>query len=110
MPNSFGCGITIPLPKPSTKGTLNKVDDYRCITILPIISKLFEFTLQKCITLYLGSSISQFGFKKGHSCAHALFSARKIIEAFSLNGSTVNVCSLDISEAFDNVNHIKLFE
>jgi len=101
--NSFGCGITIPLPKPSTKGTLNEVDDYRGITILPIISKLFEFTLQRCMAPHLGSSISQFGYKKGHSCAHAIF------ETFSLNGSTVNVCSLDICKAFDNVNHIKLF-
>jgi len=69
VPNAFGCGITVPLPKSSSKGHSSKVADYRGITILPIISKLFEFTLQKCLSPFLNSSIVQFGFKMGQSCA-----------------------------------------
>ena len=32
------------------------------------------------------------------------------MEYFVRNGSTVNVALLDISKAFDNVHHIKLFQ
>jgi len=45
----------------------------------------------------------------GHSCAQAVFSARKIVENFTKHGSTVNLCSRDISKAFDVVNHKKLY-
>jgi len=47
VPNAFGCGSTAPLLKSSSKGHSSKVADYRGITILPIILKLFEFTIQK---------------------------------------------------------------
>ena len=109
VPGAFGCGITVPLPKATSKRTHSSLDDYRGITILPIISKLFEFTLLKCLTPFLCTSNSQFGFKKGHSCAHAIFSARKITEYFTSQNSTVNLCSLDISKAFDRLSHYHLF-
>jgi len=109
VPNAFGSGNTVPLPKASSKGHSSKVADYRGITILLIISKLFEFTMQKCLSPFLTSSIVQFGFKKGHSCTQAVFFARKIVENFTRHASTVNVCFLDISKAFDVVNYIKLY-
>jgi len=109
VPSASGRGITVHLPKASCKGSPKNVDDYRGITILPTISKLVERTIEKCLLPYLYTSTSQFGFKKGHSCAQAVFSARKIIDLFSHHGSTVNICSLDISKAFDRVNHVKLF-
>jgi hypothetical protein len=109
VPDAFGCGITVPLPKSSSGGVPSSVNEYRGITLLPVVSKLFECTLLKCMTPYLNSSSSQFGFKKGHSCSHAVFSVRKIVDMFSLLGSTVNICSVDISKAFDNLSHIKLF-
>ena len=58
---------------------------------------------------YLGTSERQFGFKKGVSCSHAIFSVRKITEYFVKNGSTVNLCSLDLTKAFDRMNHGILF-
>jgi len=56
VPDAFSCGITVPLPKVSAKGTANKSDDYRGINILPIISKLFELKLQKCLEPFLKGS------------------------------------------------------
>jgi hypothetical protein len=53
---------------------------------------------------YLNSSNRQFGFKKELSCSHAIFSVRKTIEYFIENHSTVNMCCLDISKAFDKIN------
>jgi len=34
---------------------------------------------------------------------------RNVIEHYVNNGSTVNVCSLDLSKAFDRMNHYALF-
>ena len=58
---------------------------------------------------YLHSSRHQFGFKKGVSCSHAIFTLRKTIDYVTNNNSTVNICALDISKAFDSLNNSKLF-
>jgi len=41
---------------------------------------------------------------------HALFVLSQVVDYFSTHGSTVYMASLDASEAFDRVNHIKLFK
>ena len=63
VPDDFGVGITTPIPK--FKGNKKDVtaDDYRGITICPIISEIFQY----CIVNHLGhikTSERQFGFKK----------------------------------------------
>jgi len=52
---------------------------------------------------------NQFGFKKGIGCTHAINSCRNIVDHFVNSGSTVNICALDLSKAFDKVNHHALF-
>ena len=52
----------------------------------------------------------QFGFKKGRGCTEALFLFRNTIEHFNSRGSTVFAAALDISKAFDRVDHSKLFK
>ena len=54
---------------------------------------------------YLLSSDLQHGFKKNSSCSSAIYTVRSVIEYFTKHGSTVNVCLLDMSKAFDKVNH-----
>ena len=76
---------------------------------MPIVSKVFEIILAKYLDLFLTTSNSQFGFKKGHCCSHAIYSVRKTVDYFNALNSTVNLCTIDISKAFDKVNHIKLF-
>jgi len=44
FPNSFGSGVSIPLVKDKTD-SLNNMDNYRGITLSPIISELFEMTV-----------------------------------------------------------------
>jgi hypothetical protein len=48
------------------------------------------------------------GSKKNLSCRHVIYSVRNVIEKFVSNGSTVNVCALDLSKAFDRMNHYAL--
>ena len=72
VPNSFGCGVSIPLIKDKT-GNLNDVNNYRGITLSPVISKLFEMcVLEICNDIFTTDSL-QFGFKTGTICADAIF-------------------------------------
>jgi len=44
VPDNFGNGIIIPLLKDKT-GDINSLDNYRAITLIPVISKLFELVV-----------------------------------------------------------------
>ena len=114
VPSAFGRGLLIPIPKESNCRGILSVDQFRGITISPIISKVFEHCLLLLYKEYLFSSERQFGFKKGIGCAQAIFSVRSVINHFVKNNSTINMCCLDISKAFDRVNHsgllLKLIE
>ena len=57
---------------------------------------------------YFETSDHQFGFKKNLGCREAIFSVRNVVENVISNGSTVSVCALDLSKAFDRMNHYAL--
>jgi Reverse transcriptase (RNA-dependent DNA polymerase) len=84
------------------------VDDFRGVAISSVISKVFEYCILERFTYFLSSEDNQFGFKKGLSCSHAIFTVRNLVERFNLGGSTVNLCAIDLSKAFDTVNHCAL--
>jgi exonuclease III len=109
VPDEFGRGILIPIPKITIGANDVKTNDYRGISLNPIISKLFEQAILVIFDKYLGSSSMQLGFKSKSSCSHALFSVRKTIEFFVERQSTVNVCGLDLAKAFDKMNRYGLF-
>jgi len=68
---------------------------------LSIFLDKFQYTLR--------TGDNQFGFKKGFRCTHTIYACRKIIDHLVNSGSTVNLCTLDLSKAFDKVNHHALF-
>ena len=70
---------------------------------------MFELCIVDNVKDLLITSDSQFGFKPGLGCNHAIYSARVIINYCVSNNSTVNLCSLDVSKAFDRINHSALF-
>jgi len=108
VPNSFGCGVSVLLVK-DKMGNLNDVDNYRGITLSPIISNLFEMSvLEICNDIFSTDSL-QFGFKTGTSCADAIFTLKTTDQYFTDEGSSVSIASLGISKAFDRVHHFKLY-
>ena len=58
---------------------------------------------------WLGSDELQLGFKKGMGCRDAIFTLRCIVNYINNNGSTAVLCALDISKAFDKMNHYALY-
>ena len=111
VPSGFGYSYTIPIPKNSFAHFNKSVtpDDFRGISISSIVSKVFEKCILDRFSRFLETSDSQFGFKKGIGCSNAIFSVRKVVDNFVTNRSTVNLCALDLSKAFDRMSHHGLF-
>jgi hypothetical protein len=109
VPAEFGKGIIIPLQKDTaTKGAQN-IDNFRGITVSPLLSKVFEHSILFLFGKFLTTNERQFGFKEKLGCNHAIFCVRNVVDYFVKNGSTVNICCLDVSKAFDRLNHNCLF-
>jgi len=62
VPSAFGSGIIIPLLKDANFVKTN-TDNYRAITLSPVISKLFELYMLDILHDVLYTSELQFGFK-----------------------------------------------
>ena len=105
----FGRGIVVTLLKDKT-GDIHSANNYRPITLVQIISKLFEEVILQCYGNCFVVDDLQFGFKKGLSCNNAIFTLRTTIEHFTRRGSSIYAAALDISKTVDTVQHYKLFQ
>ena len=106
MPTAFGTSYTVPIPKISDCRTKAlHYDDFRGIAISPILSKVFEYCVYDCFERFFRTAENQFGFKRHVGCSHAIYSVRQTVERFTRNGSTVNLCAIDLTKAFDKTNH-----
>jgi len=85
VPDVFGNGVTVPVPKDKC-GDLHDVNNYRPITISPVISKLFEYCILHKFNDVFTFSDMQFGFRKGSGCSHAIFLLREVIDYFASHG------------------------
>jgi len=108
VPASFGMSYTVLVPKnnASVYSKSLTIDDFTGISISLVLSKIFEHCILDRYCKYFVTSNNQFGFKRESSCAHAIYTLRSVVDYY---GSTVNVCSLDLSKAFDKMNHHGLF-
>jgi len=83
--------------------------NYRPISILPSISKIFEKVMHHQIDTYFRINDlffqSQHGFRKHHSCETAAIELTdRIIQLLDLNQSPFAIF-LDLSKAFDTIDH-----
>ena len=82
VPTDFGNGISIPLIKDKT-GNINNMDNYRAITLLPVISKLFEMVILSISNDLLFIDSLQIGFKDKVGCVDAIFTLKSTINCFA---------------------------
>ena len=109
VPSGFSKGIIVALAKDKS-GEVCSSSNYRPITLVRCTHYLqgfLMFTLNFCANNLVSDDL-QFGFKKGLGCANAIFTLRTTIYYFTGRGSSMYAASLDISKAFDTVNHYKL--
>ena len=98
------------IPKSSNNVSRNlSVDDFRGISISPIVSKVFEKCVLERYQRFFETPDNQFGFKKGISCSHAIYLVKSVVDHYVSQGSTVSLCALDLHKAFDKMNHHGLF-
>ena len=110
VPTSYCHSYTIPLLK--LKDYFSKslsCSDFRGIAISNVFSKVFEYCLLSKLSAYFVTDSRQFGFKKNTGCSNAIYAARTIVENYVNCGDTANLCTIDVSKAFDRVNHYALF-
>ena len=84
------------------------VDDYRGISISPVLSKILEHCILDRFNQFFLTSDNQFGLKNGLSCSQVIYSVRCIVNKYTEGDSTVSICALDLSKAVDKVNHFAL--
>jgi len=107
VPDQFGRGIVIPLVK-DKNGDVTNSQNYRGITVSPVMSKIFESCLLLKFEPFLYSSELQLGFKKGVGCGPALFMFQQTVKYFTSRNSTMFITAVDASKAFDRLDHCKL--
>lgn len=93
------------------------IENFRGLTILPVVSKIFEYLLSKQLTAYLDSinffSGYQYGFLKSSSCigaAHQLvdFLKRNFRKGSGRKKKYVACIFVDLKRAFDTVDPVRM--
>ena len=111
FPDAWKEGKITPIPK---KGTTDDVNNIRPITQTPIIGKLLERYVTNHVREYLEQNkllyTGQGGFRKNHSTIKSAFSVVSDICNGKNNKEYTLAAFLDISKAFDSVNHNLLIE
>ena len=102
FPDSLKGANTIPIFK--TDNPLDK-SNYRSVSILPLILKVYERLIYNQLSEYTGSFLSRIlcGFRKAHSTQHALF---KLLQSWKKeldNGGFVGTILMDL-ECYGNEN------
>ena len=108
VPDDFGSGIIVPLLKDKS-GNVNDLGNYRGITLIPVISKLFELVILEICKPCFQTDDLQFGFKEGLGCSNAIMVLNETVKHFTSKGSSVFAAALDFKKCFDSINHFKLF-
>ena len=81
--------------------------NYRPVSVLPVISKIFERIMQKQISDYIDKNLSQYlcGYRKGLHIQYALLALiEKWKESLDKKGYAGAIL-MDLSKAFDTINH-----
>ena len=111
LPSDLTDSVLVRIVKDKT-GDLYDKGNYRPIALASVISKvgLLEMALLVKLEKYLYSSDYQFGFKPKHSTDLCIYTLKEVIEFYKSQSSSVYVCFMDASKAFDKVNHWTLFK
>lgn len=113
FPNIWKQAYIVPIHK---KGSKAVIENYRPISILNVISKLFERVVHNRLYPVVSNSIQeeQHGFMKGRSTSTNLGVFIDYVTNNMDGGSQVDVIYTDFEKAFDRVDHIillhKLYE
>lgn len=111
FPSALKLSVVKPLFK---KGERDDMNNYRPITLIPILSKIYEKCMYHRLMSYCEKfniiKKEQFGFQKRKSTTLAIFSLLKTILNGINNNQLVTGLFFDLSKAFDLVSHVSLLQ
>ena len=96
-----------------TKGVNIDTSDnknYRGIALSSLLSKVFDGCIISLNSVILRSDDLQFAYKKSCSTIQCVSMVTEVINYYRNNSSSVYMCMLDASKAFDRVNLLTLFK
>ena len=81
--------------------------NYRPISVLPTVSKVFERFMGTQISTYMSQYLSCLlcGFRKGYNAQHALIRTIEKWRTYLYKGGKVGAIFMDLSKAFDCIRH-----
>ena len=111
FPSEWKYSLITPLPKTNKPQTLN---DYRPISLLPILSKILERLVHNQIVSYLTDNNIldpyQSGYQKGFSTQTTLIKLVDDVKKSMADGMVTILVLFDFSKAFDTVDHSILLQ
>ena len=112
FPEQWSVGCIYPIYK--NKGDRTDAQNYRPITILSCLGKVFTSILNSRINDYLEESMllseNQAGFRQQYSTTDHVFSLYALVELLKLQEQKLFCCFVDFSSAFDSVWRIGLWK
>ena len=106
IPKSWKSAIVTPLHK---SRSLLYPNNFRPISVLPVVMKIFERAIHKQLYDHLTTnkllSPYQSGFRPGHSTCTALLDVSDYVLKNIDKGNLIGAVFLDLSKAFDMINH-----
>lgn len=99
----------IPLVKNPNESKLFS-DNYRLIAISSLILKLFDYVILELFSDTFSSVNLQFGFQKNLSTTMCSWTILETVNYYINRDTSVFICFLDLSKAFDTVKHDLLFK
>ena len=110
FPDAWSAGLLVPLHK---KGNVNVPDNYRGITLLSVLGKLFTQVLNNRLMTWADSQDvlveAQNGFRPKHSAVDSIFILHNVINRFLVEGNSLYSFFVDYSKAFDFLVHDNLW-
>lgn len=109
IPKDWEIGLIVPIYK---KGDNKDCNNYRGITLLSTIMKLFEKIMEKRLRKEIEPKLTeaQSGFRKGRSTQDHVFTIKEIIKRTLSRAKTVYLAFMDMEKAFDRVPRTKIWE
>ena len=111
VPSDWTIGVIKPLYK--NKGSIDDADNYRGITLLSCLGKLFTSCINVRLSFYIeGSGLlgeEQAGFRDGYSTLDHIFVLHSLLELYLSKKKRIYCAFVDFKKAFDLVDRSSLW-
>ena len=112
FPSEWNIGIISPIYK--NKGNKNDPMNYRPITLLSCLGKVFTSVLNNRLTIFLEENNiineNQTGFRKGYSTMDHVLTLNLLLDYMKIKNKTLYCGFMDLRKAYDLINKAMLFK